>query len=172
MSSKPLFFSGFCFNNESSLFEMYLKKSDFCVAGFSYGAQQAFEYALSSQKRIDTLQLFSPAFFQNRSEKYKKFQLLGFKKDAQSYYTTFLNNVAQGSQKEIKLFFMQGSYEELEALLMYDWDEKKLQQLLEKNIKIEVFLGQLDKIIDAQAVYDFFKPYATVYFIKNSGHIL
>jgi RNA recognition motif-containing protein len=44
--------------------------------------------------------------------------------------------------------------------------------LLEKNIKIEVFLGQLDKIIDAQAVYDFFKPYATVYFIKNSGHIL
>ncbi|MDX4071839.1 alpha/beta hydrolase, partial [Aliarcobacter skirrowii] len=32
------FFSGFCFFNESSLFEEYLQDGDFVVSGFSYGA--------------------------------------------------------------------------------------------------------------------------------------
>jgi hypothetical protein len=172
MSCKALFFSGFCFVSEQSLFDAYLKKSDFCVAGFSYGAQKAFEYALHSQKRIDTLQLFSPAFFQNKNEKYKKLQLLGFRKDKQSYCKTFLNNAAYGSNKNIEPFFTQGTLEELEALLMYNFSEENLQKLLERNIKIEVFLAQYDKIIDALSAYEFFKPYATVYFIKNSGHVL
>lgn len=172
MNGKPLFFSGFCFYNESRLFDAYIKKSDFCVAGFSYGGQKAFEYALNTQKRVDTLQLFSPAFFQNKSQKYKKLQLLGFQKDAQSYCTTFLDNAAQGSQKSIDSFFKKGDIEQLEELLIYYWDEQKLKKVIEKNITIEVFLGQLDKIIDTQAVYDFFKPYATLYCIKESGHIL
>jgi len=42
----------------------YLLNSDYCVAGFSCGAQQAFEYVYHSKKRIDRLILLSPAFFQ------------------------------------------------------------------------------------------------------------
>ena len=74
------YFSGFCFFEESELFEEYLIKNDFTFYGFSYGAIKAFEEALNSQKRVDTLQLFSPAFFQNYDDKFKRTQLMYFKK--------------------------------------------------------------------------------------------
>jgi predicted esterase len=76
-----IYFSGFCFQNEQILFENFLLKNDFTVAGFSYGAIRAFEYALKNRHRIDTLQLFSPAFFQDKSESFKKLQLLAFQKN-------------------------------------------------------------------------------------------
>ena len=65
-----------------------------------------------------------------------------------------------------------GSSEELQSLLYYEWDKEKLQKLLEKNIKIEVYLGSEDKIIDSHKAKDFFKQFGTVYFFKNKGHIL
>lgn len=166
------FFSGFCFQNESELFGEYLQQSAFTVAGFSYGAQKAFEYALQTTSRVDTLQLFSPAFFQNKDEKYKRMQLMFFKKDAKSYCDTFLKNVALNSSKTIKEYFIQGSYEELDELLHYVWDEEKLQQLLKKGTRIEVFLAGNDAIIDSCEAYAFFKAFTTVYFIKDLGHIL
>lgn len=166
------FFSGFCFQNESELFGEYLQQSAFTVTGFSYGAQKAFEYALQTTSRVDTLQLFSPAFFQNKDEKYKRMQLMFFKKDAKSYCDTFLKNVALNSSKTIKEYFIQGSYEELDELLHYVWDEEKLQQLLKKGTRIEVFLAGNDAIIDSCEAYAFFKAFTTVYFIKDLGHIL
>lgn len=166
------FFSGFCFQNESELFGEYLQQSAFTVAGFSYGAQKAFEYALQTTSRVDTLQLFSPAFFQNKDEKYKRMQLMFFKKDAKSYCDTFLKNVGLNSSKTIKEYFIQGSYEELDELLHYVWDEEKLQQLLKKGTRIEVFLAGNDAIIDSCEAYAFFKAFTTVYFIKDLGHIL
>ena len=41
-----------------------------------------------------------------------------------------------------------------------------------RRIKIEVFLGQNDKIIDSLAAKDFFKEFATVYYFKDKGHLL
>lgn len=172
MTFQSKFFSGFCFQNESELFGEYLQQSAFTVAGFSYGAQKAFEYALQTTSRVDTLQLFSPAFFQNKDEKYKRMQLMFFKKDAKSYCDTFLKNVGLNSSKTIKEYFIQGSYEELNELLHYVWDEEKLQQLLKKGTRIEVFLAGNDVIIDSCEAYAFFKAFTTVYFIKDLGHIL
>ena len=65
------FYSGFCFKNECEIFKDYLEIGDFIISGFSYGAIKAFKQALESKTRVDKLQLFSPAFFQTKDEKFK-----------------------------------------------------------------------------------------------------
>ena len=57
------FYSGFGFWNEKELFKEYLEEGEFVVAGFSYGAQKALIDAVHTSKRVDKLQLLSPAFF-------------------------------------------------------------------------------------------------------------
>ncbi|PUE65128.1 pimelyl-ACP methyl ester esterase BioV [Arcobacter caeni] len=166
------FFSGFCFFEESELFEEYLIKNDFTISGFSYGAIKAFEEALNSEKRVDKLQLFSPAFFQNYDDKFKRTQLMYFKKDANVYCQSFLQNVIFPKKMDISKYFKLGTIEELEELLYYDWSEEKLQKIVDKGTKIEVYLGGVDKIIDASKAKEFFKNFATVYYIKEKGHLL
>ncbi len=166
------YFSGFCFTNESELFSEYLEANDFTVCGFSFGAIKAFEEAFSTNQRVDKIQLFSPAFFQNYDDKFKKKQLMYFKKDANLYSQSFLENVIFPKQIDISKYFKLGTIEELEELLYYEWNEEKLQKLLDKGIKIEVYLGGVDKIIDASKAKDFFKDFATVYYIKEKGHLL
>ena len=166
------YFSGFCFFEESKLFDEYLIKNDFTLNGFSYGAIKAFEEALNSQKRVDTLQLFSPAFFQNYDDKFKRTQLMYFKKDANAYCQSFLENVIFPKEIDISKYFKLGTIKELEELLYYEWSEEKLQKLIEKGVKIEVYLGGNDKIIDASKAQEFFKEFATVYYIKEKGHLL
>jgi NurA-like 5'-3' nuclease len=95
-----------------------------------------------------------------------------FKKDEDSYIENFLKNVIYPSNKDISNYFKKGSKEELEELLTYVWEEEKLQKVLEKGVKIEVYLGAEDKIIDALKAKNFFKNYATVYYFKNKGHLL
>lgn len=166
------FFSGFCFFNESELFDEYIIRNDFTISGFSYGAIKAFEEALNTQDRVDKLQLFSPAFFQNFDEKFKRTQLMYFKKDENTYVQTFLNNVIYTSNKDISKYFKLGTAQELEELLTYVWNEEKLQKLVDKGVKIEVYLGSDDKIIDSLKVKEFFQKFATVYYIKEKGHLL
>ncbi len=166
------YFSGFCFTNESEIFAEYLESNDFTVSGFSYGAIKAFEEVLNSNQRVDKLQLFSPAFFQTFDEKFKRMQLMFFKKDANTYCENFLKNVVSPINQDISKYFNQGTAQELEELLNYVWSEEKLQKLLEKGTKIEVYLGSLDKIIDSFKAKDFFKNFATVYYIKEKGHLL
>ena len=166
------YFSGFCFSQERELFEEYLIKNDFTLCGFSFGAIKAFEEALSTNQRVDKIQLFSPAFFQNYDDKFKKKQLMYFKKDANLYSQSFLENVIFPKQIDISKDFKLGTIEELEELLYYEWKEEKLQKILDKGIKIEVYLGGVDKIIDASKAKDFFKDFATVYYIKEKGHLL
>ena len=166
------YFSGFCFKNESELFNDYLINNDFTISGFSYGALKAFEEALSTKKRVDKLQLFSPAFFQIFDDKFKRTQLMYFKKDANAYCHNFLSNVIYPLQTDISKYFQLGTSEQLEELLNYNWSEEKLQKLLDKGTKIEVYLGGVDKIIDASKAKDFFKNFATVYYIKEKGHLL
>ena len=166
------YYSGFCLENEKELFEEFLENGDFVLQGFSYGAIKAFKEALNSSKRVDKLQLISPAFFQTQDKKFKRMQLMFFKKDAKSYCDNFLENIAYPSSLNTSKYFTQGSMGELDELINYTWLEEELQTLVDKGTKIEVFLGQNDKIIDSEKAKDFFVKYATVYYIKNVGHIL
>lgn len=166
------YFSGFCFVNESELFDEYLENNDFTVCGFSYGAIKAFEEVLNSNTRVDKLQLFSPAFFQTFDEKFKRMQLMFFKKDANAYCENFLKNVSSPTNQDISKYFNQGTIQELEELLNYEWSKEKLQKLVDNGTKIEVFLGGIDKIIDSVKAKEFFKDFATVYYIKEKGHLL
>ena len=167
-----MFFSGFCLQNEEALFEPYLIKSDFAVAGFSYGAIKAFEYTLTCKTRIDTLQLFSPAFFEDKDAKFKKLQTLSFTKNSDAYTQNFMQNCAYPSAFNLAPFFQKESIEELSELLHYTWNEAHLQALKERGITIEVYVGECDTIINALHVKDFFVPYASVYYLKQVGHIL
>ena len=166
------YFSGFCFKNESELFDEYLVNNDFTISGFSYGAIKAFEEVLNSDERVDKLQLFSPAFFQNFDDKFKRTQLMYFKKDTNAYCQSFLENVIFPTNLDISKYFKLGTIEQLEELLYYEWSEEKLQRLLDKGTKIEVYLGGVDKIIDSSKAKEFFKNFATVYYIKEKGHLL
>ena len=172
MKISKKYFSGFCFFEESELFQDYIIQNDFTVSGFSFGAIKAFEEVLTSNNRVDKLQLFSPAFFQTQNEKFKRTQIMYFKKDANAYCQTFLSNVLSPLDLDISKYFKLGSIEELQELLYYEWSEEKLQKLIEKGVKIEVYLGGNDKIIDASKAQEFFKEFATVYYIKEKGHLL
>lgn len=167
-----MYFSGFSLQNEDELFNSYLEKSDFIVSGFSYGAQKAFEYTLNSSKRIDKLQMFSPAFFMDKDEKYKRLQLMYFKKDSQQYCENFLKNICYPRSQNVSKYFKEGTYKELEELLHYNWAKINFEKIASRGIEIEVFLGSEDKIINSFKAYEFFKEFATVYFIKEKGHIL
>jgi len=166
------YFSGFGFFDEKELFKEYLLDSDYEVSGFSYGAIKAFEFVKNTNKRIDKLTLLSPAFFQEKDKRFKRVQLLNFKKDSLRYTENFLKNVLYPSKKDISNYIQDGSYEELEELLNFEWKEDELKELQKRGIDIEVHLGGLDKIIDPKIAYEFFKPYATVYYYKDKGHIL
>lgn len=166
------YFNGFCLSGEEVLFESYLNQSDFTVAGFSLGAIRAFEYTLTCKERIDTLQLFSPAFFGDKDAKFKKLQTLSFAKNSDIYTQNFMQNIAYPSNFDIHKYLQKGTLEELEMLLHYEWDKEKLQILHERNITIEVYLGEQDAIINALHVKDFFVPFASVYYFKRVGHIL
>lgn len=166
------YFSGFSLENEEELFEEYLLNNDFSVSGFSYGAIKAFEYVLSTKKRVDTLQLFSPAFFQTQDEKFKRMQVMFFKKDSKLYCDNFLKNISSPYTLDTNKYFTEGTLESLTELLTYTWDEKKLEKIVNKGTKIEVYLGGKDMIIESTSAKEFFKNYATVYFIKDASHIL
>lgn len=166
------YFNGFSLQNEEELFSEYLVESDLCVAGFSYGAQQAFEYVYHFKERVDRLILLSPAFFQAQKPSFIRTQLRYFEAGQEAYVKQFLLNVAFPSKLDLSDYLKVGTYGELEALLIYRWDTEKIQEVLDRGTTIEVFLGSEDKIIDTQKAFDFFAPLATTYFVKGVGHIL
>ena len=166
------YFNGFSLRGEEKLFEAYLDKSSFTVAGFSFGAQSAFEYAYHSDRRIEKLILLSPAFFQNEKKSFIRAQLRYFKQDKQAYTGQFLANVAYPSSVDLSLYFDIGTKEELESLLTYRWNREKITELLERGTKIEVYLGARDKIIKSDAAFTFFSVLTTSYLIKEAGHLL
>ena len=171
---KLLYFNGFCLEDEKELFDEYLIENDYTISGFSYGAIKAFKFAMASSAmdiRVDLLQLFSPSFFNDKDEKYKRMQLIYFNKNNQKYCDNFLDNSGFSTGQKDK-YFVNGSVEELEELLNYKWDQDKLQMLINNGTKIEVYLGENDKIVDAQKALEFFVNFSEVYFIKNKEHIL
>jgi pimeloyl-ACP methyl ester carboxylesterase len=165
------FFSGFSLSGEQHFFEEMLKEGDYTVAGFSYGAIKAAEYALECGKRIDTLQLFSPAFFQSRPEKFRRLQLMAYKKDSAAYLKSFLTNCFAPDPVK-KVDQVETSAEDLERLLYFAWTDELMQRLVSKGVAVEVYLGSDDRIIDTAAAKAFFLPYATVYLYNGANHFL
>jgi len=171
------YFSGFCLKNEKILFKEYLEDNEFIVAGFSYGAQRALEYALTSKKRIDKLQLLSPAFF-NVNQRFIDVNLNAFRKDKVSYIKNFLEKAGINQWKmengkwKINLKGIEIDYscseEDLIKLFTFNWE--KIENL--KNIKIEIFLGEYDRILALKKAEEFFKKYGSVYLIKKANHFL
>lgn len=166
-----MYFNGFALQNEAHFFSKILDDSDYVVSGFSYGAIKAFQEAIGSRKRIDKLQLFSPAFFQNRSLKYKRLQVMGYQKDSAAYIARFSENCFSpyGARP---LEYGTHDAAQLKELLEYEWVGSELQTLAEKGTSIEVYLGGEDRISDVEAAYAFFKNYATVVLIKEANHFL
>jgi len=168
------FFSGFSLQNDREFFEAYIKESDFCVCGFSYGAIKAFKEAkrlLKSEERVDTLQLFSPAFFQTKSQKFKRLQLMAYSKNSSSYIEQFLNSCfLPHSLKRVE--HSVHTKEELEELLYYEWSVSDLVEMTESGVVIEVYLGGNDAVIDVKGAQEFFKEVATVTYIKDANHFL
>ena len=166
------YFSGFCLKDEEELFAPFSKGGDFCVRGFSLGAIKAFEYAYHYQGRIDRLQLFSPAFFEDKESAFKRLQELHFRKNRTLYIKNFLNNIAYPASLDMKQYYHDSDAKALHKLLHFVWSKKKLEALQKRAIMIEVYLGAEDKIIDVQKVKTFFQPFATIYWMKDRGHIL
>jgi len=166
------YFNGFSLENEEELFSDYLEEHNYNVSGFSYGAQRAFEYVYHSQTRIDRLILISPAFFQTQKPSFIRTQLRYFEANKESYVKQFLENVAYPSTQSLKKYLTIGTKEELNALLNYVWDEKKIKEVLNRGTTIEVFIGDEDKIIDSKEAINFFQEISTLYIIKKSGHLL
>jgi len=166
------YFNGFSLKNEEELFSTYLEEGEYTVSGFSYGAQRAFEYVYHSQTRIDKLILLSPAFFQTQKPSFTRTQLRYFEANKNSYVEQFLQNVAYPSKISLNKYLNIGTEKALNALLSYVWDEKKIKEVLNKGITIEVFIGDEDKIIDSKEAIHFFRELSTLYIIKKSGHLL
>lgn len=168
------FYSGFSLKNEQHFFDAYTNRSDYAVCGFSYGAIKAFEFVkerLELKKRVDTLQLFSPAFFQTKEEKFKKVQLMAYRKSRDLYLSEFLKSCFLPYPKK-SVEPRESSVEELEELLSFEWNIQELKTLAQKGVKIEVYLGGEDKIIDIEAAREFFLEVATVTYIREANHFL
>ena len=166
------YFNGFSLKGEEVFFKEQFIENDFTVAGFSYGATKAFDYAYNSKERIDRLILLSPAFFQNHKKSFVRTQLRYYKADEEAYTEQFLKNVAYPSPIKLDEYLSQGTAEELEGLLSYKWNKEKLLELVNRGVRIEVFIGSEDKIVDAQKSFEFFSELVPCYFVKGVGHLL
>ena len=135
---KSLFFSGFSLHGENEIFDKYIINNDVTACGFSFGAIMLIENIINgiyecdnktnckSVKRIDKIQLFSPAYFNNKDEKFKRMQLMFFKKDAKLYGDNFVKNCGFSDEEKEKYFSL-GTYKELETLLYYEWSYEKME---------------------------------------------
>jgi hypothetical protein len=168
------FFSGFSLRDESSFFEDFIQETQYCIYGFSYGAIKALKHTqelLKSGERVDRLQLFSPAFFQTKAQKFKRVQTLAYSTNREAYLEQFIDACFLPYKRKTVLF-KESNLEELEELLEYKWLLSDLAPLRDAGVKIEVYLGSEDKIIDVEAAREFFLRVATVTYIKNANHFL
>ena len=168
------FFSGFSLKNEKHLFKNYIKESKYTACGFSYGAIKAFNYIqeqLACGNRVDTLQLISPAFFQSKSDKFKRMQSLAYSKNQDKYLEQFISGCFFPHPK-MNLEYTKTSISELNELLNFEWSIPQLLELVDKGVVIEVYLGEKDMIIDVESARELFLQVSTVTYIKNANHFL
>jgi pimeloyl-ACP methyl ester carboxylesterase len=167
-----IFYDGFQFQNSKKLVKKWLKDDSYTVGGFSYGATLALRKTLETTQRIDTLQLFSPAFFNGSSEAFKKSQLLGFRRNRENYRKLFFENSFYPDEVDSSYISDSGSISELKDLLYWNWVRKDLQKLEDRGVEIEVYIGERDRIIDSQKAVEFFRGIGQLCYIKGVGHTL
>lgn len=167
-----IFYSGFSLRNDEVFFERFLNRSDYSVGGFSYGAIKAALYTAGSTERIDTLQLFSPAFFQTKKESFRRVQMTGYLKDPAAYTEKFIESCFAPCTIESVELDADASEEQLRELLYFEWSSELMRAIKSKGIRIEVYLGLEDRVIDIIGAREFFIPYATVMSIKRANHFL
>jgi len=168
------FYSGFSLKNEEYLFSEFIKKSEYTICGFSYGAIKALkatQEALAKSNRVDTLQLFSPAFFQSKDEKFKRLQLMSYKKNQEIYLKQFISSCFAPYENKI-VEHTENTIDELQELLEYEWNPDDFKELIERGVTIEVYLGGKDRIIDVNAAKELFLEVSTVTYIKDANHFL
>ena len=168
------FFSGFSLKNEEYLFDKYTRKSEYTICGFSYGAIAAFRMTidmLNAGKRVDTLQLLSPAFFQSKDEKFKRLQLISYQKNQDVYMEQSISSCFLPYNKKI-VEYKETTIVELKELLNYEWSLEDLKKIEERGVKIEIYLGGEDKIIDVNAAKELFLNVSTVTYVKSANHFL
>ncbi|MEA3491670.1 MAG: pimelyl-ACP methyl ester esterase BioV [Campylobacterota bacterium] len=166
------FFDGFSLRGGEELFSAYLDESDFTIAGFSYGAQQAFEATYHSRERVEKLVLLSPAFFQTEQKSFVRTQLRYFDHNKEAYIQQFLDNVSYPSDIDLSPYLEVGDRDTLNALLTYQWDSDRILEVLDRGTQIEVYIGGRDKIIRSSDAFDLFSTLTVTYLIKDVGHIL
>ncbi len=168
------YFSGFSLQNDVAFFEHIIDKSGFCVAGFSYGAIHALQYvktALSEGKRIDKLQLISPAFFQTKSDKFKRLQVRSYTYSKENYIQQFIQ-ACFAPYEEKMCEHAENNVEQLKELLYYEWEAEDFHLLERANVVVEIYLGGADNIIDAKSAREFFKELSHLTYIKEGNHFL
>ncbi len=168
------FYNGFSLKNKVHFFQEYLDDSAYCVCGFSYGAIKALSYVkeqLLMGNRVDRLQLLSPAFFQTKSSKFKKLQMSAYSKSPEKYLSSFISACFL-PYKSKSIQHSENSLDELNELLNYEWIKSDFVELESKGVKIEVYLGSEDKIIDIKSAREFFVDVSTLTYIKNANHFL
>lgn len=165
------FYSGFSLTEDRCFFDSLIQISDFTVAGFSYGAIKAAQYAVQSDERIDTLQLFSPAFFQTKKESFRRLQMAGYFKDTERYLENFLTSCFAPLPKA-PIILGENSADGLQELLYFEWTSELMEALRSKGIRLEVYLGLQDQVIDVEGAREFFLPYATITSLKRGNHFL
>jgi hypothetical protein len=165
-------FSGFCFYDESPLFDGLIDKSYSYISSFSYGCIQALDYIINNNVKIDKLYMFSPSFFNNQTLAFKNNQLKIFRKSQNTYLEFFYKNCLYNKKIDIDKYKKTDNIEILEKLLFYKWEEQIINKIINKNIEIIVFFGQYDMIIDINQAKKFFINYATIIDIPNVGHLL
>lgn len=174
LRKRPLmmFHSGFSLSNDKIFFDNFLKKSDYCVAGFSYGAIKAALYTAQADERIDTLQLFSPAFFQTKKESFRRLQMGAYLNDPVGYTEKFVESCfAPCPVREVELN-PDANEHQLRELLYFVWEDTLMQTIKAKGTRIEVYLGLEDRVIDVVGAREFFIPHATVTSIRSANHFL
>nr|WP_275856259.1 hypothetical protein [Sulfurimonas sp. MAG313] len=99
-------------------------------------------------------------------------QNMYFSKDKEGYLQNFLSSsfLPAPIHKEVKL--IDPKAQDLEELLSFVWKTDELKTLQCKGIKIQVYLGSKDKIINSAKAKEFFLPYADTYMINGAGHTL
>ncbi|BCD68279.1 pimelyl-ACP methyl ester esterase BioV [Nitratiruptor sp. YY09-18] len=169
------FYSGFGFRNDKLLFLEYLDRGKFCIAGFSFGTQKALLDALQTITeggRVEKLQLFSPAFFNYLPKELKNKEIIAYAKNQELYMRFFYKKASYPAMMDLEKFQSKPTLGELKELLFFEWKCEDLESLKRSGVEIEVYLGEQDKIIDSKKAKEFFIQYATVYMIKDVGHLL
>lgn len=144
-----MYFSDYCLSGEEQLFR-FLRLGQYDVAGFGYGAYEAFSFAYNQmlkRHRIHRIVLIAPFFDQEN-----------YIKKTQKIYNQYVK-ISQFLHIE----------REVSAL---EWSKKKLREMKQYGADIEVYIGGKSEIGESERVVEFFREFGVVYYLKNFSHLL